>query len=270
MSLRADQRYVTCITIIDTIIHHILTKYTNNAYYYDTYDTYLRVMVLMSLRAESVMPEYSEACVCVCFCCLFVCLCVCLLFVCLCVCVCVCECMSVWVCEMWDVRCKMWYVRCGCVRVWVYETWVNESHNQKTIPSRGRILFSPCFWPIPPWSPDPPPICVCVCVCVYVCVSVWVRECISVCVWVYCMSVWVYECTSDSVTERWALLVYLVSIIVSIIVCVYTCYIPPTLLLSGGRCSASRSGGRSCLWCRAASAAALSSSPYPAVCIVSY
>jgi hypothetical protein len=25
--------YVTCITIIDTIIHHI---YTNNAYYYDT------------------------------------------------------------------------------------------------------------------------------------------------------------------------------------------------------------------------------------------
>jgi hypothetical protein len=30
--------YVTCITIIDTIIHHILTKYTNNAYIFDTYD----------------------------------------------------------------------------------------------------------------------------------------------------------------------------------------------------------------------------------------
>jgi hypothetical protein len=29
--------YVTCITIIDTIIHHILTNYTNNAYTYDTY-----------------------------------------------------------------------------------------------------------------------------------------------------------------------------------------------------------------------------------------
>jgi hypothetical protein len=27
--------YVTCITIIDTIIHHILTKYTNDAYTYD-------------------------------------------------------------------------------------------------------------------------------------------------------------------------------------------------------------------------------------------
>jgi hypothetical protein len=32
--------YVTCITIIDTIthhIHHILTNYTNDAYYYDTW-----------------------------------------------------------------------------------------------------------------------------------------------------------------------------------------------------------------------------------------
>jgi hypothetical protein len=28
--------YVTCITIIDTIIHHILTNYTNDAYTYDT------------------------------------------------------------------------------------------------------------------------------------------------------------------------------------------------------------------------------------------
>jgi hypothetical protein len=34
--LDAYDRYVTCITIIDTIIHHILTIYTNNAYIYDT------------------------------------------------------------------------------------------------------------------------------------------------------------------------------------------------------------------------------------------
>jgi hypothetical protein len=28
--------YISCITTIDTIIHHILTKHTNDAYIYDT------------------------------------------------------------------------------------------------------------------------------------------------------------------------------------------------------------------------------------------
>jgi hypothetical protein len=36
---------VTCITIIDTLIHHILHLHTKDAYYYDilAYDTHLAV-----------------------------------------------------------------------------------------------------------------------------------------------------------------------------------------------------------------------------------
>jgi hypothetical protein len=35
---------VSCITIIDTIIHHILTNYTNDAYKYDTGGAYVPAM----------------------------------------------------------------------------------------------------------------------------------------------------------------------------------------------------------------------------------
>jgi hypothetical protein len=47
-------RHVTCITIIDTIIHHILTKYTNNAY---TTILYTQVRVVPSSSLAGWPPD---------------------------------------------------------------------------------------------------------------------------------------------------------------------------------------------------------------------